>query len=136
VVLRRWSQRLCHRPALLLGSSLLITAWAQLGMAFAGQRAVSLAMTFLIGAGTASLLAGSNLILQVGSPMALRGRMAALSQIASLGGGGLSGLLAAGLSLQLGLEHTFALLGMVGLLLALQELLTNRSLRLKSDGSP
>ena len=37
-------------------------------------------------------------ISQVGSPMVLRGRMAGLGQIAFLGGGGLSGLIAAGLS--------------------------------------
>jgi hypothetical protein len=44
----------------------------------------------LLGAGTAGLLAGSSLILQVGAPMALRGRMAGLGQIAFLGGGGVS----------------------------------------------
>lgn len=136
LILQRNSRRLCRRPSLLLGSCLLITAWAQLGMACTAALPVSLTMTFLIGAGTAGLLAGTNLILQVGSPMALRGRMAGIGQIASLGGGGLSGLLAAGLSLQVGLQGTFALLGLAGLVVALQELLINRSLRLRSDGSP
>mgnify|MGYP003340094313 CR=1 FL=1 len=136
LVLRRYSQRLSRRPVLLLGSCLLITAWAQLGMAFNSQQGVNLAMTFLIGAGTAGLLAGSNLILQVGSPMALRGRMAGMGQIASLGGGGLSGLIAALLCLQLGLRGTFAVMGLAGLVLAMQELLMNRGLRIRSDSHP
>ena len=47
--------------------------------------------------------------------MALRGRMAGLGQIAFLGGGGVSGLLAAALTMTLGLQATFALLGGLGL---------------------
>ena len=98
-------------------------------------------MTFLIGAGTACLLAGTNLIGQVGAPMALRGRMAGLGQIAFLGGGGLSGIAAALLSGRIGLSGTFALLGSVGLALGIAELLVNGRLRLgppaplRSDGS-
>lgn len=134
--LQRNSRWLAERPGLLLGSSLLVTAWAQLGMAYTDLQIVRLAMSFLIGAGTACLLAGTNLILQVGSPMVLRGRMAALGQIASLGGGGLSGLLAALLTLQVGLDRTFALLGIAGMVLALLELLGRRNLRLRSAGRP
>ena len=134
IALKQHSERLCRMPSVLLGSCLLITAWAQLGMAFGGGRWMGLAMTFVIGAGTAGMLAGSNLILQVGSPMALRGRMAGLSQIASLGGGGIGGVLAALLCGQVGLPRTFAILGMAGLILSVQELLTHRGLRIRSDG--
>jgi hypothetical protein len=105
-------------------------------MAYATDQSLRLAMSFLIGAGTACLLAGTNLILQVGSPMVLRGRMAALGQIASLGGGGLSGLVAALLTLRVGLDQTFALMGICGMVLALLELLGRRDLRLRSDGRP
>ena len=136
VALQRHSRWLTQRPGLLLGSSLLVTSWAQLVMAYAPQQGVKLAMSFLIGAGTATLLAGSNLTLQVGSAMVLRGRMAALGQIAALGGGGLSGLLAAALTLQVGLNHTFALLGMAGMVLAMVELLGRRGERLRSDARP
>lgn len=136
VLLQRRSRWLSERPGLLLGGSLLITAWAQVGMAYARQAAVSLAMSFLIGAGTACLLAGSNLIVQVGAPMVLRGRMAALAQIASLGGGGLSGLIAALLTMQVGLAHTFALLGFSGMVLALLELVGQGGLRLRSASPP
>lgn len=135
IVLKQHSERLCRVPSVLLGGCLLITAWAQVGMAFASGRWLGLAMTFVIGAGTAGLLAGSNLILQVGAPMALRGRMAGLGQIASLGGGGISGVVAALLCVQLGLGTTFAILGVAGVVLAVQELLTNRDLRIRSDGS-
>jgi hypothetical protein len=72
-----------------------------------------------------------NLISQVGAPMAIRGRMAGLGQIAFLGGGGLSGLMAAGLSLTLGLRGTFALLGTAGLVLGLVELRQRGRLRLE-----
>lgn len=67
--------------------------------------------------------------------MALRGRMAGLGQIASLGGGGISGVVAALLCVQLGLGTTFAILGVAGVVLAVHELLTNRDLRIRSDGS-
>ena len=117
-------------------SSDLLTSWAQLVMAYATQEAIRLAMSFLIGAGTACLLAGSNLILQVGSPMVLRGRMAAMGQIAALGGGGLSGLVAALLTMRVGLDQTFALMGISGMVLALLELLGRRGLRLRSDARP
>ena len=63
--------------------------------------------------------------------MAIRGRMAGLGQIAFLGGGGLSGLMAASLSLLIGLKATMALLGGTGLLLALVELQRRHQLRLE-----
>ena len=56
---------------------------------------------------------------------------AGLGQIAFLGGGGLSGLLAAAMSLTLGLQGTFAVLGAAGFVLGLQELVNRRGLRLK-----
>jgi MFS family permease len=131
MVLQRNSSRLIQRPALLLGSCTLVTACAQLGMAgFTANLAIQLAMTFLIGAGTACLLASTNLIGQMGAPMALRGRMAGLGQIAFLGGGGLSGISAALLSGWIGLNGTFGLLGSAGVALAIAELLQRRRLRL------
>jgi MFS family permease len=136
VALQRRSRWLVERPVLLLGGSLLLTAWAQLVMAYARDGGTRLAMSFLIGAGTACLLAGSNLILQVGAPMELRGRMAAMGQIAALGGGGLSGLLAALLTMRVGLDRTFALMGVTGMVLALVELIGRRGLRLRSDARP
>ena len=132
VVLQRNSQALSERPGLLLGSCLVLTAVAQLGMAASNGLTMSLAMTFLIGAGTACLLSGTNLIGQVGAPMVLRGRMAGLGQIAFLGGGGLSGLLAALLSMKVGLQGTFALMGTAGLVLGLSELIRRGGLRLRS----
>ncbi len=118
LVLQRNSHRFCRRPFLTLSGFGLLTAGAQLGMALNGPTAFSLAMTLLIGAGTAGLLSSSNLINQVGSPQELRGRMAGLSQIAFLGGGGLSGLIAALLVITIGLPATFATAGGVGLGLA------------------
>ncbi len=134
LVLQRHSRWLSQRPGLLLASCTLITAAAQLAMARFSQPATSglgLAATFAIGAGTACLLSGVNLISQVGAPMAIRGRMAGLGQIAFLGGGGLSGLMAAALSLVIGLRGTFALLGTVGLVLGLVEWQSRRRLRLE-----
>ena len=130
LLLQRRSQWLSQRPSLLLGSCVLITSLAQLGMALTAPTPFRLGMTFLIGAGTAGLLAGSNLILQVGAPLVLRGRMAGLGQIAFLGGGGFSGLIAAGLCLRVGLPATFALMGSVGLALGLMELTSRWGLRL------
>ena len=130
VVLQRRALVLSRRPGVVLGASTLITAMAQLGLALQGPRAWGLAMAFLIGAGTACLLAGTNLIIQVHAPQVLRGRMAGLGQIAFLGGGGLSGLAAAGLTLQLGLWNCFGLLGALGALLGCWELLFQRKLRL------
>jgi len=131
VALQRNSAWLTARPGLLLGSCTLLTALAQLGMATsAGSLAVQLVMTFMIGAGTACLLAGTNLMGQVGAPMALRGRMAGLGQIAFLGGGGLSGIAAALLSTRIGLDGTFALLGGLGLVLGLGELVRQGRLKL------
>jgi MFS family permease len=131
MALQRNSAWLTARPGLLLGSCTLLTALAQLGMATsAGSLAVQLVMTFLIGAGTACLLAGTNLMGQVGAPMALRGRMAGLGQIAFLGGGGLSGIAAALLSTRIGLDGTFALLGGLGLVLGLGELVRQGRLKL------
>jgi hypothetical protein len=101
-------------------------------MAVSPAAGFSLAMSFVIGLGTASLLAGANLIAQVGAPMPLRGRMAGLGQIAFLGGGGLSGVLAALLVMGLGVPATFALLGSGGLALGLQELWRRRRLRIRS----
>ncbi|MCT0212196.1 MFS transporter [Synechococcus sp. CS-1324] len=122
LLLQRNSHWLSRRPSLLLGGCTLLTSLAQLGMALPAGSGFKLAMSFAIGAGTAGLLAGSNLITQVAAAPVLRGRMAGLGQIAFLGGGGLSGLLAAFLSLRLGLSATFALMGGVGLVLALWEL--------------
>ena len=132
VVLQRNSIWLSQRPGLLLGTSLLITAVAQLGMAMAPNQVIGLMMAFLIGAGTASLLAGTNLISQVAAPMHLRGRMAGLGQIAFRGGGGLSGLIAALITRSFGLEAAFAVLGGIGLMLGLSELVFRRDLRLRS----
>ena len=131
VLLQRNSVRLSQRPALLLGSSALLTSVAQLGLGIDGPRAWTLAMAFLIGWGTAVLLSGTNLITQVGSPQVLRGRMAGLGQIAFLGGGGLSGLLAAGFTMRWGLGATCGVLGAIGLVIAGQELLRRGQDRLK-----
>ena len=134
LVLQRHSSWLSQRPAQLLGSCTLITALAQLGLARFSQPSTSglgLAATFAIGAGTACLLSGVNLISQVGAPIAIRGRMAGLGQIAFLGGGGISGLLAAALSLTIGLHATLALMGGVGVMLGLIELQRSHRLRLE-----
>jgi hypothetical protein len=135
LLLQRRSQWLSERPSLLLGSCAVLTSLGQLGMALTAPSAFHLGMTFLIGAGTAGLLAGSNLILQVGAPLVLRGRMAGLGQIAFLGGGGFSGLIAAALSLRVGLPATFALMGSVGLALGLLELSSRWGLRLNPNDS-
>ena len=119
LVLQRNSARFCRSPFLTIGGFGLITAMAQLGMAASPGVAISLAMAFLIGAGTAGLLSSCNLITQVGAPQVIRGRMGGLSQIAFLGGGGLSGLLAAGLVLATNLKTTFGLTGGIGVVLAL-----------------
>ena len=130
VLLQRNSFRLSQRPAFLLGSSALLTSLAQLGLGIDGPRAWTLAMAFLIGWGTAVLLSGTNLITQVGASQVLRGRMAGLGQIAFLGGGGLSGLLAAGLTMRWGLGATCAVLGAIGLVIAGQELIRHGQDRL------
>jgi len=132
LVLQRNSRALSERPALLLGGCAVAVALAQLGMASVSGGPAALAMALLLGAGTAGLLAGSNLILQVGAPMALRGRMAGLGQIAFLGGGGISGLVAAGLAMSMGLPATFALLGGLGLVVGVLELGRKGALRLRS----
>jgi len=134
MVLQRNSVKVTQRPGVLLGWSTLITAMAQLGMAASSHnQAAQLLMTFLVGAGTASLLAGTNLIGQMGAPMALRGRMAGLAQIAFLGGGGLSGIAAALLSGRIGLNGTFGLLGSVGLVLGIGELVWRGGLTLEAQ---
>jgi hypothetical protein len=133
VLLQRNSTWLSQRPGLLLGSCTALTGAAQLAMAIWGLRGwtfVGLASTFVIGAGTAALLAGVNLITQVGSPMAIRGRMAGLGQIAFLGGGGASGILASLISIKASLAASFGLLGAAALALGLRELLQRRQLRL------
>ena len=122
LILQRNSHRFCRRPSLTLAGFGLVTAVAQLGMARGGTVPFILFMTLLIGAGTAGLLSSSNLITQVGSSQILRGRMAGLSQIAFLGGGGISGLIAAQLSISVGLPTTFAISGGIGVVLALMEI--------------
>ena len=114
LVLQRNSQRFCRRPFLTLGGFGLITAVAQLGMACTTGPGFSLAMAFPIGAGTAGLLSSCNLISQIGAPQVMRGRMADLSQIAFLGGGGLSGLIVALLVITTNLSMAFALTGVHG----------------------
>ena len=138
LVLQRFSGWISQRPGLLLGGCTMLTALAQLGMADLPSPARALTMAFLIGMGTASLLAGVNLIAQVGSPMVLRGRMAGLAQIGFLGGGGASGLLAAFLTGRIGLGATFGLLGAAGLCLGAAELLRKGGMRLpvRSTGFP
>jgi hypothetical protein len=76
-------------------------------------------MAFFIGAGTAGLLSSCNLISQIGSPQVMRGRMAGLSQIAFLGGGGLSGLIVAVLVMSTSLSMAFALTGGLSAVVAL-----------------
>jgi hypothetical protein len=68
------------------------------------------------------LLSGLNLICQVGAAQELRGRMAGLAQIAFLGGGGISGLMAAGITIERGLGFCCGLLGAIGVVLAAAEL--------------
>lgn len=132
VVLQRKAQLWSRRPGLLLGGSTLITALGQLGLSLPAPQQWGLAMAFLIGGGTASLLAGTNLIIQVHAPQVIRGRMAGLGQIAFLGGGGISGLAAAGLTAWLpgGLWSCFALLGSLGAVLGVVELLRQGRTRL------
>ena len=132
VVLQRNATPLSRRPGLLLGVSTVITALGQLGLSLPSSQTWGLAMAFLIGGGTASLLAGTNLIIQVHAPQVIRGRMAGLGQIAFLGGGGISGLMAAALTTWLpgGLWSCFALLGALGLALGLLEVLRQGRTRL------
>jgi len=132
LVLQRFSRAMSARPALLLGSCALMTGLAQLGLARSNGPVSGLLMTVVIGAGTAMLLSGTSLIVQVGSEQRIRGRMASLGQIAFLGGGGLSGLVAATLTMQLGFNQCFALLGGIGVALGTIELVLRRGLRLKS----
>ena len=56
-------------------------------------------------------MSSCNLISQIGAPQVMRGRMAGLSQIAFLGGGGLSGLIVALLVMITNLSTAFALTG-------------------------
>ena len=131
LVLQRHSRWLSGRPGLLLGGCTLITGLAQVGLGTSRGAAAGLVMTFVIGVGTASLLAGVNLIVQVGSAQRLRGRMAGLSQIAFLGGGGVSGLLAALITLAWGLGACLTLLGSLGIGLGVLELLRRGGARLR-----
>jgi hypothetical protein len=125
-----------------MGTSVLLTAVAQVGLALGLRQAgpesnvLGLAMSFLIGAGTATLLSGVNLMAQVGAPLALRGRMAGLGQIAFLGGGGFSGLLAAGMTRSIGMATTIGVLGSLGVALGIEELARRGGMRLRSAGSP
>jgi xanthosine utilization system XapX-like protein len=57
--------------------------------------------------------------------------MAGLGQIAFLGGGGLSGLIAALITMTLDLATSFALLGLAGLVVGLLELAKRHDLRLE-----
>ena len=59
----------------------------------------------------AGLLSSCNLISQIGSPQVMRGRMAGLSQIAFLGGGGLSGLIVALMVMFTNLSTAFSVTG-------------------------
>jgi hypothetical protein len=142
VVLQQNSTWLSARPGVLMGTSLLLTALSQIGMAISLEhrspwsQPVGLMMGFFLGAGTATLLSGVNLMAQVGAPMGLRGRMAGLGQIAFLGGGGFSGLLAAGLTRAVGMVTTIGLLGSLGLTLAVWELARRGRMRLRSAGFP
>jgi MFS family permease len=142
LILQRKSLWLSQRPGLLMGTSVVVTALAQIGMALAlingwsWSQPFGLIMSFLIGAGTATLLSGVNLMAQVGAPMVLRGRMAGLGQIAFLGGGGFSGLLAAGLLNSVGMSAMFGMLGSVGVVLGVVELTMRGGLRLRSTGFP
>ncbi|MEB3275433.1 MAG: MFS transporter [Cyanobacteriota bacterium] len=130
VVLQRYSRWISSRPGLLLGCCTLATGLAQLGFARSDHAGVGLAMAFVIGAGTASLLAGVSMICQVGAPQRIRGRMAGLAQIAFLGSGGLSGIVAAWLCETLGLEACFALMGGLGCALGALELIRHQHTRL------
>ena len=130
VWLQRRAGSLSRKPGLLLGASALVSGLAQVGLGLHPHALWGLFMAFLIGAGSACLLSGTNLIIQVHSPQVLRGRMAGLGQIAFLGGGGLSGLLAAGMSLEAGLWPSFVALGSLGAALGLWELLSQRNTRL------
>jgi hypothetical protein len=58
--------------------------------------------------------------------------MAGLGQIAFLGGGGFSGLVAAGMVNSLGMASTFGILGSLGCALGCAELLLRGRLRLRS----
>ncbi len=131
IVLQRNSHSFSRRPGLTLGCFSLITAVAQLGMATTKIIPLVLPMVWLIGAGTAGLLSSANLITQVGSKQVIRGRMAGLSQIAFLGGGGLSGLIAAQLTISLGLQATFAVMGGIGLVLSGWEIWHRGDLQMK-----
>ena len=130
IVLQRNSHRFSRRPLLTLACFGMITALAQLGMAARGDLPLVLPMAFFIGAGTAGLLSSANLITQIGSPQVIRGRMAGLSQIAFLGGGGLSGLVAAMLTMTIGLNNTFVLAGSLGLACAGVEMVKRGRVRL------
>ncbi len=129
VVQQRNSRWLSARPALLLGTCVLITGMAQVGMGASRSKLVALAMAWLIGAGTASLLAGVNLISQVGSPMVLRAGWPVSARSPS-SVAGLSGLIAAALSLWIGLPATFVWLGGLGVALGLWELTRRAGLRI------
>ena len=122
LVLRHHSSALAARPSLLLGGSALITALSQLGMASDPGPRGALVLAFGIGAGTAVLLSGANLIGQLRSAQRIRGRVAGMAQIAFLGGGGMSGLAAASLTMGFGLPFCFGLLGSLGAMVALREL--------------
>ncbi len=128
LLLQRHSARAVQQPVLLLGGAALITGLAQIlltrtpVLVALGLPGAAYLGAILIGFGTAALLAGSNVITQARSPLETRGRIAALNQIASLGGGGLSSLMAGALVARLGLQSALLLLGSAGVLVALLHL--------------
>ncbi|ABB56824.1 MFS transporter [Synechococcus elongatus] len=116
---QRFSESVIGRPRQMLILATGVTAIAQVGFALQPNAGIALFLAALIGFGTAGLLAGANIIGQALAPWEYRGRVAGLTQIATLGGGGVSSLLAGGLIAQLGLPLAMGLLGVAGLLAAL-----------------
>jgi MFS family permease len=117
LLLQQFSQQVTRYPRQFLALAAATTAIAQVGLFWQGVH-WGYAMAFLIGAGTAGLLAGGSIIGQALSPLESRGRIAALTLIAGLGGGGISSLMAGSLVHHLGLNPTMGLLGLAGLLAA------------------
>lgn len=115
---QRFHEAVVARPRQMLILATAVTAIAQVGFALQPPDWLALVLASWIGFGTAGLLAGANIIGQALSPWEYRGRVAGLTQIATLGGGGVSSLLAGGLISQLGLGITMAVLGCSGLLVA------------------
>jgi MFS family permease len=115
LLLQRFSRQVTRFPRQFLAIAATITAIAQIGLFWFGSVS-GYAMAFLIGAGTAGLLAGASIIGQALSPLEARGRVAALMLIAGLGGGGISSLLVGVLVNTLGLSPSMGLVGFSGLI--------------------